>query len=240
MNSLLHIDSYARILNKEDIFLIGKIEIYKTLLKTNTIYPNALIDSDSIKTLKESIKKSTDPFITWFLSALLQDCHHLIGSSIYNEYILQKRSERVELKKINKKVKLIYRWLAIIKRDSSNFQEILKRELVPLMDEALKNIEESFFLMVSNTLFLPMPTVISTPDQFKFFQVAKIEEKKLTDLKKDKSIEDILAPVTNENLPGNPPLPKPIEGEWPDNDFTPDKLKNLPKATDEADWLQDF
>ena len=243
LNSLFHIDSYARTLSKEDIFLIGKIEIYKTILKTNANYPQAFIDSNSIKTLSDSIKNSTDPFITWFLKALLQDCQHLLGSDIYHDYLLQKNSEtggRVEFKKINKKVTLIYRWVSIIKRDSPDFQEILKRELVPLMDEALKNIEESFFLMASNTLFQSMPVVISSLSEFKFFQQAKVNEKKTIDSKKEKSVEDILAPVTNENTQHISPLPKPIQDNWLDNDLAPDNLKNLPKPADDADWLQDL
>lgn len=243
LSSIYHIDSYATVLSREDIFLISKIEIYKTLLKTNSNYPKPMIDSDSVKTLKNFIKLSTDPFITWFLNALLEDSQQILTNANYNDYLLQKdlgKSERVEFKKINKKIKLIYRWISIIKQDPTNFQEILKKELIPLMNESLKNIEESFFLMASNTLFQSLPLIIKSTSEFKFFKEVKATKKITTASKKEKTVEDILAPITNENATEVPPLPKPIQDDWLDNELAPNNLNNLPKPSDDTDWLQDF
>lgn len=243
LESLLHIDSYARVLTKEDIFLIGKIEIYKTLLKSAKNYPKAVIDGNSLVTLKQAIKNSTDPFIIWFLKTLLQDSETLLASRNYKDYLLQKNSgnklEQVEFKKIDKKVKLLYRWVSKINRDSADSEDVLKLDLVPVMNDALKNIEESFYLMASNTLFKPLPELITNTNDFKFFFKTTVKAKINTEVKKEKSVDEILAPLTNEK-PKVPILPSPSTESWLNDEFAPNSLKNLPKPTDDADWLRDF
>lgn len=242
-NSIFHIDSYARVLNKEDIFLIGKIEIYKTLLKTNLTYPKAVIDGSSTKTLKDAIKNSTDPFITWFLQALLHDCEALLGTPSFKEYLLQKnagRLEKLESRKIDKKVQLLYRWISKINPNATDFQEILKAELTPVMYESLQNIEESFFLMASGTVFQPLPPIISSTREFKFFSLKEAKKQAAKIEKKEKSVDDILAPITGEGQAEQIILPEPSSEDWLNDDNAPINLKNLPKPSDDADWLQDF
>jgi hypothetical protein len=137
---VMNIDSYARVLSKEDIFLIGKIEIYKTLLKTSESFPKGVVDGNSTQVLKEAIHKSRDPFIKWFLQALLQDCEALLSSASYKDYLLQKnngRLERIELKKIDKKVQLLLRWISKINPDAPDFQDLIKADLVPVRQSIL-------------------------------------------------------------------------------------------------------
>lgn len=243
LDSIMHIDSYARLLSKEDIFLIGKIEIYKTLLKTNTFPPKAVIDGNSIKTLRGAIKNSTDPFMIWFFQALLHDCETLLASTAFKDYLLQKnagRLERPDARKIDKKVQLIYRWVSKINPDSPDFQEILKAELVPVMNESLKNIEESFFLMAAGTSFQPIPKIITSTEEFKFFSLQKTKKKTVKAEIIEKSVDDILAPITNEGITRPESLPPPSKEDWLNDENAPANLKNLPKPSDDADWLQDF
>lgn len=241
--SIMHIDSYARMMSKEDIFLLGKIEIYKTLLKTNEFFPRAAVSGNEIKILKAAIKNSSDPFIKWFLQALLQDCESLLSSAIFKEYLLQKNTghlEQLSMKKIDKKVQIIYRWVSKILVDSPDFQEPLKADLVPAMIEALKNIEESFFLMVSSTSFEAMPPIISKTADFKFFSHKKVKPMPIKTPAKEKSVEEILAPITDEGKAQAVTLPEPSKEDWLSDEFAPANLKNLPKPSDDADWLQDF
>lgn len=243
IETLKHIDSYARVLSKEDIFLIGKIEIYKTLLKTNNTYPKAVIDGNSLKTLNFAIKNSTDPFVKWFLQALRQDCDALLGTSVFKEYLLQKNTgqlDRLESRRIDKKVQLIYRWVSLINPDASNFQEAFRLELVPAMIEALKNIEQSFYLMTHISNFQTTPDPIKSVNEMKFFVLKEAKKKTSPLIKKEKSVDEILAPITDEGSALPPVLPEPSKDDWGNDANTPTNLKNLPKPSDDASWLQDF
>ncbi|MDO9183899.1 MAG: hypothetical protein Q7U04_15900 [Bacteriovorax sp.] len=239
---VLNIDSYARVLTKEDIFLIGKVEIYKTILKTNENSKKAIIDGNSLKILKESLHKVNEPFLKWFLSALLADCNTLLNSPKFKEYLLQKNAghlENLEFKKIDKKVQLLFRWISKLNPDTQDFEEVIKQELIPSMMDSLQNIEKSFYLMATSTSFAPFPGLITSTDELKFFSVIKIAPAK--ELKqKEKSIEDILAPVTEEVKPPEAILVEPSKEDWLNLDNSPSNLKNLPKPSDDTNWLQDF
>jgi hypothetical protein len=239
---VLNIDSYARVLTKEDIFLIGKVEIYKTLLKSNERFPKAIVDGNSSKVLKEAIKKAKDPFIKWFLQALLQDCESLLGNIKYKDYLLQKnngRLEQIELKKIDKKVQLLFRWTSKLTPDSSDFEELLKADLIPVLMDSLINIEESFYLLAAGATLEPFSGLIKSPSELKYFSLKEITIQKKA-VKVEKSIDDILAPITGEPRPAEPKIPTPSKEDWLNEDNAPINLKNLPKPSDDADWLQDF
>ncbi|MGZ3789303.1 MAG: hypothetical protein ACXVLQ_12315 [Bacteriovorax sp.] len=237
---IMNIDSYARALNKEDIFLVGKIEIYKTLLKSAETSPRAAIDGDTLKILKEAIKKTNDPFIKWFFQALLQDAESLLNSPAFKDYLLQKntgRLDRLEFKKIEKKVQLLYRWTSKINPGVADFQETFLADLNPVMKEALRNIEESFFLMALSSADNLLP--IKSATELKFFALREIKKVKKPG-KKEKTVDDILAPITGEGKLEEVVLPEPSNEDWTNEDNSPLNLKNLPKPSDDADWLQDF
>jgi hypothetical protein len=239
--TIKNIDSYARALSKEDIFLIGKIEIYKTLLKSNDVKPKAAIDGDTLLVLKSSLKKARDPFVKWFIQAMLHDSESLLSSSIFKDYVLQKnngRLEKIEYKKIDKKVQLLNRWIAKLNPESTDFENTFKAELTPVLIECLKNIEQSYFLMAQNTTSGTIPKTLSLKDM-KFFSLAEIKKKPAT-VKKEKTVDDILAPLTEENQATEATLPEPSKEDWLNDDNAPANLKNLPKPSDDADWLQDI
>lgn len=241
-NTILKIDSYARLLTKEDIFLFGKIEIYKTLLKSKEFHSKATINEDSLATIKSALKKARDPFTKWFLLALLHDCDYLISSSIYKDYILQKnngRLEKLEYKKIDKKIQLLYRWISKLTPDSSDFESVLKAELSPVLYEALKNIEQSYFLMAF-TLTGSKLAVINDPKDLKLFHIKKPKPQPSVKLKEEKSVDEILAPITDSNPQTPISLPEPSNENWLNDENAPANLKNLPKPSDDADWLQDI
>lgn len=243
IDSLLHIDSYAGALNKEDIFLLGKIEIYKTLLKSNISFQKATLDGNTVKTLRAAIKGSTDPFLIWFLKALLHDSESIMATPVFKEYLLQKNNGRLEqlsLRKIDKKVQLIYRWVSKINPDSADFEQILKTELMPVMLETVENIEQSFFLMTAGTSFGALPKIHLSTSEFKFFVLKNMPTAVAKPEKKEKTVDDILAPITDSDKAPAQSLPEPSKEDWLEDENAPTNLKNLPKPSDDADWLQDF
>jgi hypothetical protein len=236
------IDSYAHFISKNDLFFIGKIEIYKALLKTSEISPRAFIDGDSLKTLQSTIKTTTDPFIKWFLQALLQDCQNLMAKSAFKEYLLQKNAgalDKIELKKIDKKVQLLYRWLLIINMNPTNTQEALRNELQEITVNCLKNIEESLFLLARSAKQDGPLTLVNKPEDLKYFSIKEIKNEQKV-VKKSKTVNDILAPLTDPPQETTPTLPGPSLEDWTQEENTPPALKNLPKPSNDADWLQDF
>lgn len=244
ITSIMNIDDYAQTLTKEDIFFVGKIAIFKTLLKTNETFPKAVIDSSSVKTLKEAITKTHDPFVSWFLNALLHDSEILMDTPSYKEYVIQKNIgdlKKLELKKIHKKVQLLYRWVSTLNPNSPDFQTALKAELRPILIDALNNIEQSFQLLAttSNT---PQPAPIKSPTELRFFALREPIAPKKSVKPKEKSVDEILAPITEElETPTLPEaLPVPSKEDWLNNEDTPANLKNLPKPTDDANWLEDI
>lgn len=239
--TIMNLDSYARLLSKEDIFLIGKIEIYKSLLKSNELSFKAVIDGESTKVLRRSLEKAKDPFVKWFLQALLHDCESIISSPLYKEYVLQKnngRLEKIEYKKIDKKIQLLYRWSSKLNPDSPDFENALKTELAPALRESLKNIEESFYLMAVNSRPGKIK-IITDLKELKFFSLAEAKKDKKP-AKKEKSVDEILAPITEETPAAEATLPEPSKEDWLNDDNAPANLKNLPKPSDDADWLQDI
>ena len=238
---LLRIDSYARAISKEDIFLIGKIEIYKSLLKLNENSIQAKVDGTTVELLKNAITHTNDSFVKWFLTALLHDSENLLLNPIYKEYLLQKSSnkiEKAELRKIDKKVQLIYHWVSKINPDSVDFQTILKSELTPMLLDSLHNIDESFYLMASGSLLDATPVLIKSPSEFKFFAQKVVKPTKTSKVKK--SVEQILDPLIETDKSNETSLPTPSNEDWLNNDNLPAGLKNLPKPSNDADWLQDI
>jgi hypothetical protein len=237
---VMNIDLYARSMSKEDIFLIGKIEVYKTLLKNYATANKTPIDGVTVAKLRTAINKSKDNFVKWFLQALLKDSLDLTSSPVYKEFLLQKNSnlkvEKLEYRKLEKKAELIQFWVAKINPEN---MEALTNELTPKMIEALKNIQNSFYLMAKEASMTPMAQSLKSEDELKFFSVqnavpVKTEKPVATG---QKSVEDILAPITD-TAPLD--LPKPTQENWLEEENAPPALQNLPKPNNDADWLQDF
>ena len=238
---ILNIDSYSRVLSKEDIFLLGKIEIYKSLLKNNTKFAKANIDSQATNFLRLALQKSKDPFVTWFLKALIEDCQALVSNPLFKIRNLQSNfnpQERAKIKKIDKKIQLLYRWISVINPNSPDFEGILKTELLAAELDALNSIEHSFYLLASSTNFETFNGLNKNPKDMKLFSLKEIKAPIQTE-KKAKSVEDILSPVLGEPQ-GPEDLPQPTNENWLTEDDAPSNLKNLPKASEEIDVIDDI
>jgi hypothetical protein len=238
---LLNIDSYSRILSKEDIFLLGKIEIYKNLLKSNAKVAKANIDSQSTNYLRLAIQKAKDPFVIWFLKALLDDCQSVMSNPLYKLRNLQSdfsTQDKTKIKKIDKKIQLLYRWISVINPNSPDFEAILKTELLNAEIEALNSIEHSFYLLASSTNFENFAGLNKNPKDMKLFSLKEIKAPTLVE-KKPKSVEDILSPILGEPI-GPEDLPQPTNENWLTEDDAPTNLKNLPKASEEIDVIDDI
>lgn len=241
---LLNIDRYARSMNKEDIFLVGKIEVYKTLLKNYDAAIKQPIDGASITTLRSAISKSNDNFIKWFLQALLKDSEDLMSNKLYKEFLLQKNNgikvENIEYRKLEKKGELLQYWISKINPNSQDFPDGLKNDLTPKMLETLKNISRSFELMAKESSLTPLSPELKDESELKFFIVKDAPSapaKAASRPSESKSVEEILAPVIDSS---SVDLPQPSQENWLEEENTPPALQNLPKPSNDADWLEDF
>lgn len=245
--SVLKIDQYARVLSKEDVFMIGKVEIYKTLLKNYEGPSKISVDGASLKILRDALAKPKDNFITWFLLALLQDSKDLIANPSYKEYLLQKnnsmRIEKVEYRKLEKKSSLIQYWVSKIAPEAEDYPQGLRAILIPRMLEALKNIERSFYLLATQTPGAGVGEVLKNESELKFFSLKEAKPQPVLPKPSEKTVDDILAPTLGTS-PAAPlsaqDLPKPTEENWLEDENVPSGLKNLPNPSNDANWLQDF
>lgn len=238
------IDRYARSMSKEDIFLIGKIEVYKTFLKNQEAPIKQPIDGNTITTLRAAITKSNDRFVTWFLEALLKDSQDLINNPLYKEFLLQKNNniklEKIEYRKLEKKGELLQYWISKIALDSTDFPASLQTFLTPKMFDALKNIQNSFTLMATSTSMSPLAEEVKSDNDLKFFVVEEMvpnNQKTPPNPSEQKSVEEILAPITDTSPKD---LPSPTQENWLEDKNAPKEMQNLPKPSNDAEWLQDF
>ena len=242
-SKVFSIDRFARLLTKEDLFLIGKLEIYRTLIKAGSSSSRIPLDGNSIKILKDSLSKTNDPFFKWFLDSLIQDAQALIDNSLFKEYILQLNTPGADLTKyrrIIKKNQLISGWVQKLNPKADDFRENFRTIMVPIMEECLTNVENSFQLLAVYGNRGELPAPISDAKDLKFFSIrtSTLEVKKTpVPLPKEKSVEEILSTVEAAD-PSSLPLPS--SENWLDSENTPAELKNLPKPTNDGDWLQDF
>lgn len=240
--SILVFDRYARSINKEDLFLIGKIEIYRTFLK-NSDLPKQLVDGESLKTLRASLEKTKDPFSKWFLNSLIQDTAALIVNPVFKEYQLRQNATGLEISKyrrVLKKSQLLQSWAQKLNPQLEDFDQTLRDLMVPKMEAALKNIENSFYFMASYARLGPLAAPITDDKELKFFSIKTKEIRtapKKAQPTKEKTVDDILGPLTNESPVV---LPLPSEESWLEEENTPDGLKILPKPSNDADWLEDI
>ena len=242
LNIVTQIDSYARVLSKEDIFLLGKVEIYKALLKNYSTPEKAPLNGESVAILDAGITRTFDNFIKWFLTALRKDVVDLINNPVYKEFLLQggsNKNEKLEYRKVAKKAELLQYWITRINPKSDDFTGALSKILYPNLEEALKNISNAYLLMARESATQSIPTPVTNPKELKFFKLIPRKKSPMAPKAADesKSVEEILAPIT-ETAPVE--LPKPTDENWLLEENNPPALQNLPKPTNDADWLQDF
>lgn len=238
------IDRYARSLKREDIFLIGKIEVYRILLKTNGATTKIPIDGTGLKIFQQAEAQVSDPFFKWLFKSLIQDTQMLLDNSQFKEYILLQNASATDLNKyrrVIKKSQLLQHWVQRITPEAEDFKTSFTNLMIPKMEEALKNVENSFYL-ISNHSNLDAPAEPITDEKdLKLFSiksnVSAIPKRHEKSPAKEKSVEDILGPLDSEKLE---PLPAPSAENWLIEENSPLDLENLPKPSNDADWLQDF
>lgn len=240
INHAYTLETYSKLVTKEEYFFTAKSEIYKTLLKMGN-YTKNVVGPEDLKKLREARKKSFDPFINWLIGSLITDLDSIFTSNGYSNYLLEKdniKVQRPETKKVIKKLSILSKIYSLISIDNP---DLSKNEINDAMLDALKNVEEALFLIASETRFEALPKIISESKDLRTFSIEDYKISSEGMAKKAKTVEEILDGAENlEQEAEIPNLPKPSNENWIEEDSSPLDLKKLPKPTDDSDWLQDI
>lgn len=249
--SIVEIDRLARNMNEEELLFVTKTEIYKTLLKPtdSTALKREMFNPQFMSTVRMALNNAkNDAFTKWFLTALEKDLTTLFNSTEYKDLMLLKNSRQtppVELLRVERRLELALK-LAMNVNSESNSQ--LRAELKTKSLNVLRNLENSFKLIALQSKFDPLSAEVSLTN-LKFFKAEEIQAnatKQQREVKKDKTIDEILNPVLNSDSTNkNAPLPQPVgEDDWlldaELNRMTAPSKTELPKPVDQSDWLPDF
>lgn len=249
--SIVEIDRLARNMNEEELLFVTKTEIYKTLLKPtdSTALKREMFNPQFMSTVRMALNNAkNDAFTKWFLTALEKDLTTLFNSTEYKDLMLLKNSRQtppVELLRVERRLELALK-LAMNVNSESNSQ--LRAELKTKSLNVLRNLENSFKLIALQSKFDPLSAEVSLTN-LKFFKAEEVQPnatKQQREVKKDKTIDDILNPVLNaDSTNKNAPLPQPVgEDDWlldaELNRMTAPSKTELPKPVDQSDWLPDF
>ena len=164
--------------------------------------------------------------------------------------MIQKTSDNFsnpETKKLAKKLQLISK---IYFKINPEDPDSLKVDLEHFYDECLNNIENNLYLIASETKYTKIPSFTPSSisdEKLTLFKISEIKLVPLSPKENQKSVEDILEDVPQtleEEAIKSPPnehkLPTPVNEKWTDDKSSVIDVKNLPKPTNDADWLQDF
>lgn len=249
--SIVEIDRLARSMNEEELLFVTKTEIYKTLLKPtdSTALKREMFNPQFMSTVRMALNNAkNDAFIKWFLTALEKDLTTLFNSTEYKDLMLLKNSRQtppVDLLRVERRLELALK-LAMNVNSESNSQ--LRAELKTKSLSVLRNLENSFKLIALQSKFDPLSTEVSLSNLifFKAEEAMVNATRQQKEVKKDKTIDEILNPVLNsDSVNKNAPLPKPVgEDDWlldaELNRMTAPSKTELPKPVDQTDWLPDF
>ena len=214
------IEIYSKKLTQEEIFFIAKSVFYKSFLSIQNQGPKFYYDEKNLKNLSEALNNTSDDFLKWLFMSLAKDVALLSKSPYYKDFEAAHalgKVDKVELKKIEKRVQLISWW--IVKINPENPEQILK-ETTPLLQDILNKIEMDYYLL--STLAKPTPInpigiEPKTEDNPTFFTIVEAG-KKAPPPAHDKTVQDIIDSVILPTIGPN----------------------DLPKPTNEPDWLQDI
>ena len=245
MANLKSIDFLSVQLSKDVFFINTKLEIYKSLLKNEAPMSKTKLDGSSLARLKLAISKSKNELMVWFLNALLKDCSTLVNSNEYKEYLLTNTSssnlnaKKNEHRRIEKKMQILNYWIEKLNPDADDYPENFKKILGIKLIDVISNLNSSLLFIARE---MKLKTTLPEDWAFKSFSEVKPTQqsnaqKTILPKPENKSVEDILAPITNE---GQNELPEPTQENWLEEGNLPDSLKNLPKPTNDAEWLEDF
>ena len=160
---------------KRELFILSKMEIYKTVLSyfNTSEYRPLRIDQKTINELTEIAKDSSNdlhPFPRWILKAVIKDLKISIKYKYYQTYLTQKaqskRLQNIELLKLDKKITLLIPWVRTFKLSTAEEINLLLRPL------HFKTINRLAFLsktIYQTTSFEKMP-MLSNLDNLKIFK----------------------------------------------------------------------
>lgn len=211
------IEEYAQYLTEEEIFLIAKSIFYKAFLTLPKSGGKFYYDQVNLKNLSEAINNTNDPFLKWFFMALEKDALIITKLPYYNDFVAAHtlgKVEKIDLKKIDKKVQLVSWW--ITKINPTNPELILK-DVTPLLKDILNKIEVDYYFLSTLTK-PPLALEKKAITNHTFYTVVE-GSKKTKALTPQKTINDIIDSVILPSI--NAPA-------------------DLPKPTNEPDWLQDI
>lgn len=254
--SIIELDRYSRNLSEEELLFVTKTEVYKSFLKPNSLEPlkKEYYSPQLLNQIRQAKSLSqNEPLMRWFLSALEKDMAALFSSSEYKDLMLLKSSGKeipVELLKVERRLDLgIKIAMKINNENLASFRSILLEKSFSF----LRNLENSFRLLCLYGQYRPLENQI-TLENLKFFKKEEIKTavanstktEQTTRKTQEKSIDQILEPVLNADLPSESiKIPTPVsEDDWlldsELNKITAPMKKDLPKPATEDDWLTDF
>lgn len=225
------IESLAKGLTKEEVFFISKASFYKSLLINSKRQQKNYFDSTSLKNLSTAKQKTSDPFLKWFFSALEKDALTVSKLPLYLDYLTarnMRRIDKIELRKIDRKVQLISWWIAKISPESP---ELILKEINPLLQEILNKVEQSFYLLTSATR--PSSTATAKKDGPPTFFSIEEAPKKEASVTPTPTVNDIIDSVKAPSVT----LPTPSSEDWLLGDEPPPPAPAPPKALDSTEDL---
>ena len=223
------IESYAKNLTKEEIFFISKTSFYKTLLISSKRRQKNFFDGTSLRNLSEAKQKTSDPFLKWFFGALEKDALTVTKLPLYLDYLAARnvgRIDKIELRKIDKKVQLISWWIAKISPESP---DLILKEINPLLQEILNKTEQSFYLL-SNLSKVPSATAPKKDAPLTFFSIEEAPKKTTAQAAPTPSVNEIIDSVPTPAVT----LPTPSNEDWllGDEPTTPAPIKAIDSTED--------
>jgi hypothetical protein len=216
----IRIEALALNLSKEEVFFIAKAAFYKTFLLPANLNTKTYFDGDSLKNLSLARKNTSNQFLKWFFSALERDAQNISQLPLYREYLAARnmvKIDKVDLRKIDKKVQLVSVWITKISPDAP---ELILKEITPLLQSILNKIEVSFSLMVN--LSKESPLVGNKKETaLTFFSIQEVQ-KKDAEVTAMPSVNDIIDSVDSTQIvekaePAKslaPILPSPSTEDW--------------------------
>lgn len=232
LSNIVISDTFFSKIPKKELFILSKMEIYKTVLshfKTSQYKP-LRVDQKVINDLEKISVASADdihPFSLWVLKALIKDLKIIIRYKYYQTYLTQKaqskKLQNIELLKLDRKVTLLTPWIRTFKLSSPEEINLLLR---PLHFKIIKRLAFLSKTIYQTTSFEKEPA-LSTLESLTMFKYSRELTNQESTLKK---IDDVIGnielfPKKDENNTSITKLPEPSNDWIPEDDMLPLKVK---------------
>lgn len=232
LSSVVISDTYFSQIPKKELFILTKMEIYKTILSfyKSSEYKSLRVDQRVINDLTKKatqLKDEIHPFSHWILNAVIRDLSKIIKYKYYQTYLTQKAQNKklrnIELLKLDKKITLLTPWIRTFLR--SNAEEI-NLSLRPLHFRLVNKLAFLSKTIFQTTSFESSPKVndLNSLVLFKYSRELTTRESTL------KKIDDVIGnielfPTKSETETKVSELPKPSNDWFPQDDMEPLKVR---------------